>query len=468
MFVARARAQPLGELIVWEGATNGPGSQETSSDRQAHTPSWKGVALLLRFIRRALVGALLASSVSAAVASATPVTVNLRVEGSTQTLFEGPVTTDARTLVTTSDPAPGHPCDVADNGPTPPGGTTSGTPTTALYDAAGANGLAFDAQWFGSTQFGDVNDYFVSKVGSDANKGSPGFESWGLAVDYTAVSTGGCQVAATPGMDVLWAYDFFSKVHLLKLTGPPVANAGDPVTLHVVDGQNGSAVQGASVAGTTTDAGGDARPTFSTVGTYRLKAEKSDSVRSNALTVCVHAGNDGNCGTPAPAPAETPPSESSSTTQESTVAPPATPPVVEPDRVAPQGQIDGLADGTVFAHGDGPRELHGRAGDPQSTLRAVTLVPDPSALQAVRLRLTRNDRGRCAYYSGTSERFRRARCGASHGRYFTIGTQPVWSYLLPFRLPRGRYVLDVLAIDKAGNRDDVRRRGGNRVVFRVR
>src|SRR3954467_9946124 len=87
-----------------------PGSQETSSDRQAHTPSWKGVAPLLRLIHRAVLGALLASSVSAAGASATPVTVNLRVEGSTQTLFEGPVTTDAENLVTPSDPSPGHPC----------------------------------------------------------------------------------------------------------------------------------------------------------------------------------------------------------------------------------------------------------------------------------------------------------------------------------------------------------------------
>ncbi len=420
---------------------------------------------MFSLIRRAFVCALLASVVAVPGALAAPVTVNLRVEGSTQTLFEGPVSTDARTIVTPSDPAPGHPCSVHDNGPSAPNGPVAGTPTTALYDAAGAAGLAFDAEWFGSTPFGTINDYFVSQVGTDVNQSSAPFASWGLAVDYTSNSTGGCQVVATPGMDVLWAYDFFSKSHLLKLTGPSTANAGDPVTVHVVDGQDGSAVAGASVAGATTDAGGDATPTFATAGTYVVKAEKSDSVRSNALTVCVHAGNDGTCGTPGiPAPADDSPAPTSNSGASGT--PSATAPAV--DRTAPHGQIDGIAEGKVFAHGKGPRELRGRAGIPVAGLRAVTLEPDPSGLSAVRLRLTRNDRGRCGSYDGTAERLRRGRCGAARGRYFGVGSTPEWSYLLPFRLPRGRYVLDVLAIDKAGNADSARRRGGNRIVFRVR
>ena len=122
----------------------------------------------------------------------------------------------------------------------------------------------------------------------------------------------------------------------------------------------------------------------------------------------------------------------------------------------------------MFGHGKGPRVLRGRAGEPAAALRAVTLVPDPSGLSSVRLRLTRTDRGRCSSYSGRLERFARSRCGASHGRYFAIGSEAAWSYLLPHRLPRGRYVLDALAADKAGNADETRRRGENRVVFRVR
>jgi hypothetical protein len=41
------------------------------------------------------------------------------------------------------------------------------------------------------------------------------------------------------------------------------------------------------------------------------------------------------------------------------------------------------------------------------------------------------------------------------------------SYLLPHRLGRGRYVLDVIATDGAGNREALAR-GTSRVVFFVR
>ena len=86
----------------------------------------------------------------------------------------------------------------------------------------------------------------------------------------------------------------------------------------------------------------------------------------------------------------------------------------------------------------------------------------------VKLRLTRIDGRSCTYFSGKSERFRlnsRARCGAPHGFWFSVGDRSDVDYLLPSKLPRGRYVLDVKATDKAFNRDDVRRRGSNRVVF---
>jgi hypothetical protein len=86
----------------------------------------------------------------------------------------------------------------------------------------------------------------------------------------------------------------------------------------------------------------------------------------------------------------------------------------------------------------------------------------------VKLRLTRNDRGRCSTFSGKRERFVRRPCGVAKGFWFKIGDRASWEYLLPSRLRRGRYVLDVNAIDKAYNRDDVRKRGQNRMVFRVR
>ena len=141
------------------------------------------------------------------------------------------------------------------------------------------------------------------------------------------------------------------------------------------------------------------------------------------------------------------------------------------DRQAPKALITGVREGEKFGRGRGPRELTGRIGvlapfAPRAALD--TLRGDPSGLHAVKLRLTRNDDGRCGAWSGSKERFVKRRCGARHGWWFAIGDESDWSYLLPARLPRGRYVLDVNAIDKAYNRDDKRRRGENRVVFRVR
>ncbi len=56
--------------------------------------------------RRALPGALVLLSLAVpATAAAVPVTVNLRVEGATQTIFEGPVITDVHQVKTPSDTA---------------------------------------------------------------------------------------------------------------------------------------------------------------------------------------------------------------------------------------------------------------------------------------------------------------------------------------------------------------------------
>ena len=61
--------------------------------------------------RRALPGALILLSLAVpATAAAVPVTVNLRVEGATQTIFEGPVITDVHPVKTPSD-TQARPCD---------------------------------------------------------------------------------------------------------------------------------------------------------------------------------------------------------------------------------------------------------------------------------------------------------------------------------------------------------------------
>src|SRR6476660_4510766 len=78
----------------------------------------------------------------AGVAWAAPTTVNLRVEGSSQTLYEGAVTTDAKTL--TKDNTGPHPCDGTNGGVNPTPGPTM---TGAMDDGLTAAGFSWAATW---------------------------------------------------------------------------------------------------------------------------------------------------------------------------------------------------------------------------------------------------------------------------------------------------------------------------------
>jgi hypothetical protein len=212
------------------------------------------------------------------VALARPTVVNVRVEGATHTIFEAPVLTDGHTVTTTSGGT--HPCDGTNNGANPTPGPTA---TAALDDAASAGAFTWDGTF--STGF---DDYFITRIAGDSQT-STAF--WGILLNYQFTPVGGCQQRVQPGDDVLWAFDAFSKQHFLKLTGPHIARVGQPITVTARDGQNGQAIAGATVGpigntGTaTTDANGRAQVTFQSQGLKRLKAERADSIRSNALSV---------------------------------------------------------------------------------------------------------------------------------------------------------------------------------------
>jgi hypothetical protein len=369
-------------------------------------------------------------------AQAAPITVNLRVEGSTQTLFEGPISTEGETFETPSSVG-AHPCDYADNGASgaefPNEGKASGTPTSALRDAALASGLAFDAKWFGSGPEGNGNpgDFFVTQVGPDVELTEAPFASWGYAVNDTTAPVGGCQIALAPGNEVLWAYNYFNLTHLLSLTGPAGANAGSAIVVHVADGQTGAPLAGASigedVAGLTTpipgssptDAEGNATITLAHAGVVKLKATQAESVRSNGLLVCVHNGNDGTCGTTVAGGA------------------PKGVPLIQrlPVDVATAG---GVLSGHHYPRRRAPR-----------VLRGLVQVPTNGTLREVRISLQRRKAKRCQVFKGSTETFVHARCGAK--RFFSVGSSESFSYLLPARLPAGHYVYDIEAIDSAGH-----------------
>jgi hypothetical protein len=395
----------------------------------------EGVAPPLKTLSRALPVAICSLAVLApTAATAAPASVNLRVEGPTKTLFEGPVTTDVRTFRFTGDPDE-HQCDATTVGGT--SATPQPTRNVALATASEQHGFAITGSWH--PQYGVSYATIAGEnVGYANNRFLSEFRNW------TPASNGGCADPMANGEEVLFAYTDGAEP-LLKLTGPATAKPGVPFAVKVVDGATSGAIAGAAVGGATSDGAGDAAVTLSTRGTQTLKAEKPGTVRSNALTVCVSDGADGYCGSRTPSGQVLQPG-----TPSSTAAP------FVPDRTPPRARVSSIRKGQVFSRGKAPKLLKGKVAEDGSVLM-------------VKVRLTRNDNGRCSAYSAKRERWiRREQCGADEGWWFKVGDRPDWEYQLASKLPRGRYVLDVNVIDKAYNRDDARRPGENRVVFTVK
>jgi opacity protein-like surface antigen len=241
----------------------------------------------------------------------------------------------------------------------------------------------------------------------------------------------------------------------LQLQAPASAAPGAPLDLTVTESQtdNSSGVttiapsSGATVSGgggqATTDAQGHATLTPSTRGPVTIRATKGNRVDDSAVT-CISDGADGYCGSATPG---------------DTVPPAPTAPA--PDTKPTYGFIKSIREHQHFRKGHGPRELKG------------TSDPDPSGLKDVQIRLTKRlpptaAGNRCDTFSEQRLRFvRMKRCGARRGTWFSIGSKADWSYLLPKKLGRGRYVLDLKTIDGAGNADVQLARTRNRVVFFV-
>jgi hypothetical protein len=390
----------------------------------------------------ALVGVLicgLAASLSPGIAQAAPITVNVRVEGATKTLFEGPVGVEALEApgIEAKSSGGAHPCDVKDNGSNGGFGAAGAAPIGALYDAAVAQGLPFDATWSG-----EFNDFLVEQFGEDVANANNNGAYWGYAVNFTTAEVGGCQIRLAPGSEVLWAYNFFGLPHLSKLSGPASVNAGTPFTVHVSDGQTGQPIAGAAVglltggvtqtsaSSPTTNASGDATVTLTQAGSVTLKAAQSESVRSNGLTICVHQGEDGTCGTTIPAKE----------------LPHTLPAIVPGPNVV---HADGIRGGHTYSRHSAPRLLSGSVD-----------VPAGGTLSEVSVSLERSRHGHCAVFSGSREAFVRAKCHTQ--RFFRVARTSSFSYLLPARLPAGRYVYVIRATGAPAKPVSVR------VAFRVK
>ncbi len=257
-------------------------------------------------------------------------------------------------------------------------------------------------------------------------------------MNYSTAHVGGCQVQLAPGNEVLWAFNYFNLPHLLSLSGPSSANLGTPFVVRVVDGATGEPLAGATVGedvsgvttplpgSPTTNAAGEAAVQLTHEGTVSLKATRPESVRSGALAVCVHNGEDGTCGTHIPV-----------------VCPESSPGcgLARFPGTGPAPTVEVLAAGVIPGHRYAPRHA------PRILEGRVTL-PDGATLKEVRISLERRRGRRCWVFNGTRGRFVRSRCG--HPRFFSVGDSESFSYLLPSRLPRGRYTYEVEALVASG------------------
>jgi len=292
----------------------------------------------------AFIVATLVLILAASAAQAAQTEVNVRIEGDTETLFEGPILTDGHKVKGLSD-SQWRRC----NGLNAGANATAGpTPTTSSVDAMRIAGEPFDASWYAQ-----YDDYFITRWGPDLQDELE-YEYWGIVVNNVYTNVGGCQYKLDKGDEVLWIYDAFSERPRLALypasysagavPGTATATLNQPFEVEVdswptySEGEPPASptrtttpYQGAEVAPVTTGAkgfqavdvgspdtivtaaNGRASITFTTPGWHRIKATDvvagvETAIRSNRLDVCVPQALASNCGPlPADAQVRTPP-----------------------------------------------------------------------------------------------------------------------------------------------------------------
>jgi hypothetical protein len=328
--------------------------------------------------------------------------------------------------------------------------------------AAGALELAtkdaWDGEWNSSFGYGVETIEGVSYPFTQP-------DYWTFWLDNKASEVGVCGVELNQGDSVLFFVECFSQTggvcpptppNVLAIEAPSMAEVGKPTTVTVLSYPNaggepkpaiGATVTGAgSVPAPPTDAQGQTTLTLSSHGTGILRAtgagEESSSIPGEVF-VCLHEGDDGNCGTSATG------SGISTGGGTTTVTPKSS------SSTAIMASISSLLDGHVYGRHKAPRILAGTV---------TTAAP----LEEVELRLTRRGpKGRCSYFDGTTGRFHAMHCGAANGKYFKASDQKLFSYLLPEVLAPGRYVLDVQGVGAGGHVSSLVR-GTSRIVFYVK
>jgi hypothetical protein len=357
---------------------------------------------------------------------------------------------------------------------TPSSVNKDGTNSCDGNTAIGALEAATDGNWSGSYSF---NSYSVETLLGESHAfGTGGY--WTFYVNGNYANGGACDIHVQDGDKVLFyaGDDPFTAGQggfdePVLLTAPATAKPGVPFTVTArnavttfdesfagtthFDPAAGAAVSGGTAAATT-GADGSAQVTVA-AGPYTLVVTNGNRAPGR-IRGCATTGSDGLCGTssitcaiggvPCGAPPINPPGPCVTNGNDGFCG--------SPDKVAANAAITAVSEGKKYKKGAGPRVLSGKVAN------------DGSGLADVRLRLTRKDGGKCASYDGKSEKFKaQKKCGAAHGVWFSVSDKQEFTYLLPAKLGRGRYVLDVEVTDKAGNTTKSLARGSSRVVFFV-
>ena len=304
----------------------------------------------------ALLTAVLVTVSSASPAQAALTEVNVRIEGASKTLFEGPILSEGHDVSSYKEDGGGakdlaeHSCDGIDS-LDPENTVTAATSTAASVDAMNLIGEtdALAGQWYPSFE-----DYFVKQWGKEAENAETGSRSWGVLVNNVFTSVGGCQYELAADDEVLWIYNAFESRPILGLFAtsehyssgirPLTATAqmGQPFEVEVAayddqgEGQPPATpernskdtvpyeaakvapvatsdtgfetVQLESPEAVLTNSEGKASIIFTTSGWHRIMAGapldhkgEEAAIRSNRLDVCVPAPGETGCG---PLPAE--------------------------------------------------------------------------------------------------------------------------------------------------------------------
>lgn len=269
-------------------------------------------------------------------AGASPTQVNVRIEGRSETLFEGPILTEPHRVKAFSD-AQWRLCNGI-NVNDPLNVEPAPVPTSASSDAMRIIGETFNGQWYNQ-----YDDYFITRWGPETQDPGNG-AYWGIVVNNVFTNVGGCQYQLDGGDEVLWVYDAFDNRPRLSLYPAGYSAGAVPLTATATlnqpfeieaDGRDGyneglppaspqrsgeSPFEGAEVgpvqesakgfeevetdspATVTTGPNGRATIIFTKSGWHRIKATvvgaggAESVVRSNRLDVCVPEPPASGCG----------------------------------------------------------------------------------------------------------------------------------------------------------------------------